>query len=124
MYSIKFPDMFSGAKTNLIEDSTATLSNIKLLLTSWKKSLFGDPYFGTNLKKYIYEQNNIILRDIIIDDIFVSLQTFIPQISLKRSDIKISLNKTEIYATINCINKIDNQPNMFEIKLNTEDYIK
>lgn len=124
MYSIKFPDMFSGVKTNLISDSTATLSNINLLLTSWKTSLFGDPYFGTNLKKYIYEQNNIILKDIIIDDILISLQTFIPQISIKRKDIEITLNRTELFITINCINKIDNQPNMFEIKLNTDEYIK
>ena len=124
MYSIKFPDMFDGAKTKLVEGNQATLSNINLLLSSWKTSLFGDPYFGTNLKKYIYEQNNIILRDVIIDDIFVSLQTFIPQIHVTRKDIKINLNKTELYVTINCINKIDNQPNMFEIKLNIEEYIK
>lgn len=121
MYSIAFPEMFTTAKTNLVEDNTATLSNIKLLLASWKKSLLGDPYFGTNLKKFIYEQNNIILQDLIIDDIFVSLQTFIPQISLKRKDIKLISDKTDIYATINCIYKVDNQPNMFQIKLTTDE---
>lgn len=121
MYSIKFPDMFSTAKTELIKDSTATLSNIKLLLASWKSSFLGDPYFGTNLKKFIYEQNNIVLRDLIIDDIFLSLQIFIPQISLTRKDITIISDDIDIYATINCIYKIDNQPNTFQIKLTTDE---
>ena len=67
MYSIAFPNMFSTAKTNLVRDVDATMSNMRLLLASWKNSLIGDPYFGTNLKKFIYEQNNIVLRDLIID---------------------------------------------------------
>lgn len=121
MYSIAFPDIFSTTNTNLLEDSKATLSNISLLLASWKKSLLGDPYFGTNLKKFIYDQNNIILQDLIIDDILVSLQTFIPQISVTRKDIKITSDRTAIYATINCIYKIDNQPNMFQIKLTSDE---
>lgn len=120
MYSIAFPNMLSSAKTNLIKDKEATMSNMKLLLASWKTSLFGDPYFGTNIKTFIYEQNNIILRDIIIDDIYLSLQEFLPQVSLKRSDIKLTLKNQEIYCTITCINKLDSQVNLYEINL-TED---
>jgi phage baseplate assembly protein W len=120
MYSIAFPDMFDSARTKLVEDSKATLQNIHLLLESAKGSLFGDPYFGTRLKSYIYEQNNVVLRDIIIDDILVALQTFIPQISVKRKNIQLILDKNDIYATINCINKIDNEVNLFQIRLTTE----
>lgn len=120
MYSIKFPDIFSSAKTNLIKDNEATLSNTKLLIASWKDSLFGDPYFGTNIKRYVYEQNNIILRDIIIDDIFESIRTFIPQILVRRDWIKINQKNSELYATINCINKLDNQPDMFDIRLTND----
>ena len=36
---------------NPYKDKEATLSNLKLLLGSSKMSLFGDPYYGTNLKK-------------------------------------------------------------------------
>lgn len=117
MYSISFPNMFGTATTNLTEDHTATLSNIKLLLNTWKKSLFGDPFFGTKIKEYVYEQNNIILHDIIIDNIYMSIKQFIPQVYLTRKDIKIQAEKTSIYITINCINKIDNQPDMFNIEL-------
>lgn len=120
MYSIKFPDMFSYSKTNLIKDNEATLSNTKLLVGAWKKSLFGDPYFGTNVKQYVYEPNNIILRDVIIDDLFESIRTFIPQILVRREAIKIIQQDRELYATINCINKLDNQPDMFNIKLTND----
>lgn len=122
MYSIAFPEMFKGASTNLVEDNEATLSNMRLLLASWKKSLFGDPYFGTRLKTFIFEQNNVVLRDLIIDEIYVSLKQFMPQIDLKRKDIKIYSNGTGVYTAINCINKIDNQINLYEIELATAEY--
>lgn len=117
MYSIKFPDMFGTAVTNLVEDHEATISNMRLLLASWKTSLFGDPYFGTKVKEFIYEQNNVILHDIIIDNLYTSLKQFIPQVHLTRKDITIVADRTSLYATINCINKIDNQPDMFSIEL-------
>lgn len=120
MYSIAFPDMFSSAKTNLVKDREATMSNMRLLLASWKKSLFGDPYFGTNLKQFIYEQNNVVLRDLIIDDIYVSLQEFMPQIYVKRKDIEVINDGYTVYASINCINKLDNEVNLYQIDLTTE----
>ena len=121
MYSIAFPQMFSSARTNLYEENKATLSNMRLLLATCKKSLFGDPYFGTKLQDFIFEQNNIVLRDLIIDDIYVALKQFMPQIFIERKDISIISKNTSLYATINCINKLDNQPNMFEIELVTGD---
>ena len=47
MYSINFPKMFTSAKTLLVEDHDAILSNLKLLLASDRTALFGDPYYGT-----------------------------------------------------------------------------
>lgn len=67
--SIAFPEMFNRTVTNLVDDYDATLQNLKMLLWSEKGELFGDPYYGTGLKKYLYEQNDLILRDILIDDI-------------------------------------------------------
>jgi phage baseplate assembly protein W len=120
MISIDFPKMFNSASTRLVKDSSATLQNIKLLIDSCRGSLLGDPYFGSNVKRYIYEQNNIILRDIVIDNLLVALQTYIPQISVSRKDIKLTSDHNSIYATVNCINKLDNEVNMFEIKLTTD----
>ena len=121
MYSIGFPEMFGSNGTNLLKNEEATTSNIKLLLGSWKKSLFGDPYFGTRIKNFVYEQNNIILRDIIIDDIYLSLTEFIPQITLKRKDIEIINEKTSVYVNINSISKLDNQVNTYQILLLSDD---
>jgi phage baseplate assembly protein W len=120
MYSIDFPKMFNSASTRLVKDSSATVQNIRLLLESSRGSLLGDPYFGSKVHKYIYEQNNVILRDIIIDDILVALQTFIPQIKVTRDDIKLVSDKSAIYADISCINKIDSTTNLFQIKLTTD----
>lgn len=121
MYSIDFPEMFNGGVTNLIQDNEATMSNLRLLLASWKKSLFGDPYFGTNLKSLMYNQNNIILKDIIIDDIFISIQEFLPQVYIQRKDITLSLKGTEIFVNINCINKLDSELNSYEINLTADE---
>jgi phage baseplate assembly protein W len=53
--SIKYPDMFRSASTKTIAGSEATLQNLKTLLLTEKGSLFGDPYYGTNLKKLLFE---------------------------------------------------------------------
>lgn len=121
MVSINFPNMFSTAKTNLIEGNKSTISNTRLLLASWKGSLFGDPYFGTNLKQFLFDQNSSVLRDLIIDDIYISLLTFIPQLAVQRNNIEVTSDGTDVYATINCINKLDNQPNMYQINLTTQE---
>lgn len=120
MYSIKFPDMLNSAGTNLIKDRDATLSNLKLMLGSWKTSLFGDPYFGTNVKKYIYEQNSTVLQDLIIDDIHLSIHEFMPQVYVTRKDIKVRSDNDNVYVDINCINTLDNQPYLYTINLTEE----
>ena len=121
MYSIAFPNMFSSAKTNLIKDHEATVSNLKLMLLSNQNEMFGDPLFGTILRQLIYEQNNTVLRDIVIDEIYTSIIAFIPQIKLERKDITIDIDKYKITATIKSINSIDNQPDMFSILLMSGD---
>ena len=119
MYSIGFPNMFSGSKTNLIEDTEATMSNLKLLLKSHQGSLLGDPKFGTRLKHVFYSNNSPILRDLIIDEIYIAISNYMPQLKVSRDDIKIIQNRTRVYASVNCINLIDNTPNLFEIDLIT-----
>ena len=118
--SIAFPEMFNATSTKIVKNSEANLSNIKLLLASCKNSLIGDPYFGTSLKKFIHEQNNVVLHDLIIDEIYVAIKTFIPQVFVKRKDIVVKSDGTAVYATINCINKLDNVSSMYEIKLLTD----
>lgn len=117
MYSIAFPRMFDSAHTLLYQDHDATLSNLKLLLASERTSLLGDPYFGTILKRIIFEQNDVVLIDIIIDELYTSILTFMPQIKLSRSDITVTSDGVNVFANIRGINLIDYQTDMFTINL-------
>lgn len=78
MYSIAFPNMFESSYTNLVQDHEATYQNLKVLLLSDTTMLLGDPYYGTPLRKVIYAQNDYIIRDLVIDAIYTSIQTFMP----------------------------------------------
>ena len=64
MNAIKFPDMLNNNKASIVEGIEATAQNLKYLLLSNKLTLLGDPYFGANLQKLLYENNNVVLRDI------------------------------------------------------------
>ena len=120
MVSIKFPDMLSSANTNLIQDREATASNLRLMLASWKTSLLGDPYFGTNIKRYIQQQNNIVLEDLIIDDINLAVHDFMPQVAVTRDNIHVTRNRDTINVDINSINLLDSQPDIYNIVLTQE----
>ena len=100
MYSFSFPSMLSSARSNLIEDHNAIKSNLILLLSSDKTSLFGDPFFGTDLKRFIFEQNNKVIKDLIIDEIYEDIITFMPQVYLNRNDIVITTDGVDIFANI------------------------
>lgn len=120
MVSIKFPDMLSSANTNLIQDREATASNLRLMLASWKTSLLGDPYFGTNIKRYIQQQNNIVLEDLIIDDINLAIYDFMPQVAVTRDNIHVTRNRDTINVDINSVNLLDSQPDIYNIVLTEE----
>lgn len=117
MKSFSFPNMLSINRVNMVEGKDATASNLVLLLGAEKKGLFGDPYFGTLLKKMIYSQNDSILRDIVIDEIYTSIITFMPQVRLSRKDIKLTLDKTSLLVNIKCVNILDGDKQDFTLRL-------
>lgn len=120
MVSISFPNMLSASNTNLITDKTAVRSNLILLLNSEKKSLFGDPAYGTALKQVMFEQNGSIIVDLLIDELYTSIMTFIPQVVLDRRDIQIVTRGSSIIANIRCTYRIDNTSDLFSISLMEE----
>jgi phage baseplate assembly protein W len=122
MYSIKFPDMFGNINTNIVTDYDATLSNLKLLLLSDKGTLFGDPYYGCNLKKLLFEQNNIVIKDLIIDDICTSIKIFLPQLKVNRNDVTIKSSLGVVHIGIKALNLLNQTINLYEINLtNTQE---
>lgn len=117
MYSINFPKMVSNTNAILISDHDATYQNLRLVLLSEKYTLLGDPYFGTNLKKLTFEQNNSILRDIVIDDIYNAILNFMPQLKINRNDITITSDKEKLYVNIKAVNYLDYQLDTYNINL-------
>lgn len=121
MNSLSFPNMFTTTSTLVVKDKDASMQDLKLLLASDKGELFGDPFFGVRIKKYTFNQNNYILRDILVDEIFTQVKIFAPQITVKRNDIKIIQKGSKLYATIKGINKLDFTTDMYQLELFQED---
>lgn len=119
MKSLSFPKMFNSTSTKISIDEEATKQNLLLLLKSEKQELFGDPYFGVRLKRYLFDQNNYILKDIIIDEIYTQLALFMPQLKVKRKDIDIIQDKEKgkLYCKFRAINQIDFTTNTYNLVL-------
>lgn len=118
MNSISFPNIFKRVKTNTVNDYDATAQNLKMLIWSEKGELFGDPYYGTGLKKYLFDQNDAILQDLLVDDIYTAISLFMPQLQVSRSDISFDKKENgELSVTIKALNKADFSTDMYNIVL-------
>lgn len=122
MRSLKFPQMFNTNSSNVWKSSEyleATKQNTELLLHCEKGELIGDPWFGLNLEQYLFNPNSYILRDILIDIIYNQIAVFIPQVKVKRENIKIikDREKGKLYCRFTGINQIDYTENTYNLKL-------
>ena len=117
MNAVRFPNMLSSNKTAVIRDLEATKQNLTLLLTSYKKTMLGDPYFGTNLRKLLFESNNAVLRDLVVDDIYTTINTFMPQIRVLRKDIDVVSDRNSVRVNLKAQNLLDFSLNEYNIKL-------
>lgn len=122
MRTIKFPKMFNTNNTRVWKASEyleATQQSTGLLLHTTRGELFGDPYFGLMLKRYLFDQNSYILKDAIIDMIYTQLSLFIPQVKVKREDIEIvqDRGKGRLYCTFSGVSQIDYTHNTYNLLL-------
>jgi phage baseplate assembly protein W len=111
--------MFGKVNTKVVADHEATLQNLKYLLSSEQGELLGDPYFGVKLKRYLFDQNNYVLKDILIDEIYTQVATFMPQLRISRKDIEIEQDGTTLNCSIKAINLLDYTTDMYNIVLLT-----
>lgn len=122
MNSLKFPKMFEGNSVAVETNSLkATMQDTILLFGSEPGELFGDPFFGLHLKRFMFNQNNYVLRDILIDEIYTKLKVFAPQLDVDRNNIKIIQDGVKLKARFKAINKIDFTTNMYELVLLQEE---
>ena len=117
MYSFGFPRMLNHTSANLIKDKEAIRCNMVLLLSSERETLFGDPYYGSKLKKQIFEQSSAIVADLLIDELYTAIKTFMPQVIISRKDITVFVVKDTLYAEIKYYFVFDNTSDLFTIKL-------
>ena len=121
MYSFGFPEMLGSYNSKLVADKEAVKSNIKLLLKSERATLFGDPYFGSQLKRAIYEQSSSMIIDLMIDELYTTLITFIPQIYVVRKGITLKVRGNELLAEVKYTYLIDNTADLYVISLTSFD---
>ena len=117
MNSIAFPKMIKNNHVQTVSDYDATLQNMKLLLGSEKGEFRFDPFFGIRLKRYLFEQNNPVLMDVLIDEIFEQLLIFMPQLIVTRSDITLTKDRAKIYVNIKARNQKDFELNSYNLVL-------
>ena len=117
MNSLGFPKMFNGNSTLVKQGQEATKTCVHLLLSSEQGQLFGDPDFGIMLKKYTFEQNSYVLKDILIDEIYNKITIFCPQIYVDRKDISIEQKGSRLYVNIKALNREDFTTNMYNLEL-------
>ena len=99
--SIAFPNMFTRSSTNCVSNKEATMQNLKYLILSEKGELFGDPFYGVGLKKYLFDQNDTIVKDLVLDDMYTAIASFMPQLRISRNDLKLRTgDKGEIFVDI------------------------
>ena len=116
--SIAFPNMFTRTSTNFVTDKEATFQNLKYLILSEKGELFGDPFYGVGLKKYLFDQNDTIIKDLVLDDMYTAIATFLPQLRINRNDLKLRTgDKGEIFVDIRAINQLDFTTDLYSIVL-------
>ena len=107
MNAVRFAKMLNSNKTGIVRDKEATEQNLKSLLASFKKTLLGDPYFGSNLQKLLFEHNNVVLQDLVIDDVFSAINAFMPQIRVIRDNITVTSDGNSVIVNIRAQNLLD-----------------
>lgn len=93
--NIQFPfkDSSDGLFVNLNKDTNnAIKSNLIHLLLTNKGERFYLPDFGTNLKKYIFNQNDNINLNEIRDEINISVSKYMPNLKVTNLSVEFTEN--------------------------------
>lgn len=100
--SFAFPNMVSDVtrQMKLISNKEAIETSLKSLLSTSKGELLGDPLYGTNILKYVYHTNDVILADIIRTEICTAVSKYEKRITVNENDISIIRNENDINIVV------------------------
>lgn len=121
-YSISFPDIFGKSSVNLESDYDAVKQDLILLLGSNKGGLYGDPWFGTDIKQVLWDPNHRdILTYIVRDQIFEAIYSYMPNnIKINRNDIVVNIIDNYANVQINLSAYSNKENDMLSIDLLNE----
>ena len=122
MYSIAFPKIFNGSKVNLNKDYDAVKVNLKSLLMSNRKGLYGDPYYGVNLKQILWHQAaKPVVVELLKDEMFNAIYSYMPQAKVTKDDIDVEVDGNTVYASIDVSLNSTIPSDLFKIKILLDD---
>lgn len=102
-YNIKFPLEDNVSTNSLFAMSVVTKdaysSDLLLLLLTEKGQRYYQPDFGTNLNKFLFEPNDKMTQDDIVEDIKKTVSKFIP--NLRIDSVKFNWNEDSNTLTDN-----------------------
>lgn len=100
--SINHPNEFSlvSGKTQLVKEIDSINQSLRLLFTTAKGELFGDPYFGCNLYSLIYEHEGEVLNQMIKDDIVKTATEQESRVTISDRNILIEEDQGTLKITI------------------------
>ena len=121
-YSIAFPDIFNKSTVNLKNDYDAIRQNIVLLIGSNKRGLYGDPWFGTDIKQILWEPNHKdMIKHIIQDRIYEDIYSYMPNnVEIKKDDIVVNIIDNYASVKINLSAYSNKENDMLSIDLLNE----
>lgn len=114
-------DLNSG-KTSTSISNVSIEQSLRLLLTTAKGELLGDPFYGTNTLVYINEPNDLVLRDEIIDDYITAISTYEKRVTVGEEDIEIIQTDSKIDVSITYYMKELGKTGTFELSMLRGDY--
>lgn len=114
---IKHPIVFSRStgKTDLSKEIDSINQSIKLLLTTARGELFGDPEFGCNLYSYLYEFEGSALTQMIKGDIVQTLTEQDSRVDVSDEDITIDEEGTTLKINISYRIKYTNYSSRYSL---------
>ena len=121
-YAISFPNIFNKSTFNLEKGYEAIKQDLILLLGSNKRGLYGDPWFGTDIKSVLWDQNHpAIMTELARDEIFESIYSYMSEnVGIEREDIEITRVDNYVNVEINLSAYSNKENDMLNISLLNE----
>lgn len=124
--SIKHPKCFNvySKNTQTSDDYLDSIQqSLRNLLLSSKGELLGDPNYGTDIMKLMYDNNNLELNYALKKDIVNQINIYEKRVFITQDNITFINDRTKIYMTIKFLIKRTDEVFDMEILLrNTETY--